>query len=129
MHFGDLRGILQYVPQFQNKTFVIAIDGAFFASLANGLEEVGEPLRIVVHIKGLPKLLAITVDKEHFVHRFGVVDSDDEDLTIVLGLGEDVGYAWVTFFEDVCHCEDFVNETAPAIAFTMATKGRSCRCS
>lgn len=32
MGFGDLRGILQYVPQFQNKTFVIAIDGAVASS-------------------------------------------------------------------------------------------------
>ena len=32
MSFGDLRGILQYVPQFRGKTFVIAIDGAVVAS-------------------------------------------------------------------------------------------------
>jgi hypothetical protein len=25
----DLRGILQYIPQFREKTFVLAIDGAF----------------------------------------------------------------------------------------------------
>ena len=27
MEFGDLRGILHYVPQFRNKLFVIKIDG------------------------------------------------------------------------------------------------------
>ncbi|QQL44188.1 amino-acid N-acetyltransferase [Sulfuriroseicoccus oceanibius] len=32
MGFGDLRGILQYVPQFRGKTFVIAIDGEVAAS-------------------------------------------------------------------------------------------------
>ena len=32
MSFGDLRGILQYVPQFRGKTFVIAVDGAVVAS-------------------------------------------------------------------------------------------------
>ena len=32
MSFGDLRGMLQYVPQFRGKTFVIAIDGAVVAS-------------------------------------------------------------------------------------------------
>ncbi len=30
--FGDLRGILQYVPQFRGRTFVIALDGAVVAS-------------------------------------------------------------------------------------------------
>ena len=30
--FGDLRGILQYVPQFRGCTFVIALDGAVVAS-------------------------------------------------------------------------------------------------
>ncbi|MCK5922446.1 MAG: hypothetical protein KAG66_16000, partial [Methylococcales bacterium] len=28
MKFGDLRAILQYVPQFRGRTFVIALDGA-----------------------------------------------------------------------------------------------------
>lgn len=32
MKFGDLRGILQYVPQFRGRTFVVAIDGAVIAS-------------------------------------------------------------------------------------------------
>lgn len=32
MSFGDLRGILQYVPQFRGRTFVIAVDGAVVAS-------------------------------------------------------------------------------------------------
>jgi amino-acid N-acetyltransferase len=32
MRFGDLRGILQYVPQFRGKTFVVAVDGAVVAS-------------------------------------------------------------------------------------------------
>lgn len=32
MKFGDLRGILQYVPQFRGRTFVVAIDGAVVAS-------------------------------------------------------------------------------------------------
>ncbi len=32
MKFGDLRGILQYVPQFRGRTFVIALDGAVVAS-------------------------------------------------------------------------------------------------
>ncbi len=31
MKFGDLRGILQYVPQFRGRTFVIALDGAVVA--------------------------------------------------------------------------------------------------
>lgn len=30
--FGDLRGILQYVPQFRGRTFVIALDGGVVAS-------------------------------------------------------------------------------------------------
>ena len=34
MKFGDLRGILQYVPQFRGRTFVIALDGAVLASSA-----------------------------------------------------------------------------------------------
>lgn len=34
MKFGDLRGILQYVPQFRGRTFVIALDGAVVASSA-----------------------------------------------------------------------------------------------
>ncbi len=29
--FGDLRGMLQYVPQFRNQTFVVAIDGSVAA--------------------------------------------------------------------------------------------------
>jgi amino-acid N-acetyltransferase len=32
MRFGDLRGILQYVPQFRGAVFVVAIDGAVAAS-------------------------------------------------------------------------------------------------
>jgi len=32
MKFGDLRGILQYVPQFRGRTFVIALDGSVVAS-------------------------------------------------------------------------------------------------
>lgn len=32
MKFGDLRGILQYVPQFRGRTFVVALDGAVVAS-------------------------------------------------------------------------------------------------
>lgn len=32
MKFGDLRGILQYVPQFRGRTFVIALDGAIVAA-------------------------------------------------------------------------------------------------
>jgi len=32
MSLGDLRGILQYVPQFRGKTFVVAMDGAVAAS-------------------------------------------------------------------------------------------------
>ncbi len=32
MNFGDLRGILQYVPQFRGRTFVIALDGEVVAS-------------------------------------------------------------------------------------------------
>ena len=32
MEFGDLRGILQYVPQFRGRTFVIALDGAVVAA-------------------------------------------------------------------------------------------------
>ena len=28
MRYADLRGILQYVPQFREKTFILAIDGA-----------------------------------------------------------------------------------------------------
>ena len=32
MRFGDLREILQYVPQFRGRVFVVAIDGAVIAS-------------------------------------------------------------------------------------------------
>jgi len=32
MNFGDLRAILQYVPQFRGRTFVIALDGAVIDS-------------------------------------------------------------------------------------------------
>lgn len=32
MKFGDLRGILHYVPQFRGRTFVVALDGAVVAS-------------------------------------------------------------------------------------------------
>jgi amino-acid N-acetyltransferase len=32
MKFGDLRGILQYVPQFRGAVFVVAVDGAVVAS-------------------------------------------------------------------------------------------------
>lgn len=32
MKFGDLRGILQYVPQFRGRTFVVALDGEIVAS-------------------------------------------------------------------------------------------------
>lgn len=32
MKFGDLRGILQYVPQFRGRTFVVALDGAIMTS-------------------------------------------------------------------------------------------------
>lgn len=43
MQFGDLRGILQYVPQFRGGTFVIAVDGLVAASenLANVLLDIG----------------------------------------------------------------------------------------
>ena len=32
MKFGDLRGILHYVPQFRGRTFVLAVDGEIVAS-------------------------------------------------------------------------------------------------
>lgn len=32
MNFSDLRGILQYVPQFRGRTFVVALDGAVIES-------------------------------------------------------------------------------------------------
>ncbi len=32
MTFGDLRGILQYVPQFRGRLFVVSVDGAVIAS-------------------------------------------------------------------------------------------------
>jgi amino-acid N-acetyltransferase len=43
MQFGDLRGILQYVPQFRGGTFVIAVDGLVAASenFANVLLDIG----------------------------------------------------------------------------------------
>lgn len=43
MQFGDLRGILQYVPQFRGSTFVIAVDGLVAASenFANVLLDIG----------------------------------------------------------------------------------------
>ena len=43
MQFGDLRGILQYVPQFRGATFVIAVDGLVAASenFANVLLDIG----------------------------------------------------------------------------------------
>lgn len=45
--FGDLRGMLQYVPRFRDRTFVVAVDGALLASpscLANILLDI-EALR------------------------------------------------------------------------------------
>ena len=43
MQFGDLRGILQYVPQFRGSTFVISVDGLVAASenFANVLLDIG----------------------------------------------------------------------------------------
>jgi len=43
MQFGDLRGILQYVPQFRGGTFVITVDGLVVASenFANVLLDIG----------------------------------------------------------------------------------------
>ena len=43
MKFGDLRGILQYVPQFRGGTFVIAVDGlvASTENFANVLLDIG----------------------------------------------------------------------------------------
>ena len=43
MQFGDLRGILQYVPQFRGGIFVIAVDGLVAASenFANVLLDIG----------------------------------------------------------------------------------------
>ena len=32
MEFGDLRGILQYVPQFRDKLFVVNVDGSVVGS-------------------------------------------------------------------------------------------------
>ena len=32
MKYGDLRGILQYVPQFRGRTFVVVLDGDIVAS-------------------------------------------------------------------------------------------------
>ena len=32
MNFSDLRSILQYVPQFRGRTFVVALDGAVIDS-------------------------------------------------------------------------------------------------
>ncbi|MEM9018798.1 MAG: amino-acid N-acetyltransferase, partial [Verrucomicrobiota bacterium] len=32
MNFSDLRAILQYVPQFRGRTFVVALDGAVIES-------------------------------------------------------------------------------------------------
>ena len=32
MAVADLRGILHYVPQFQGRTFVVAVDGTILAS-------------------------------------------------------------------------------------------------
>ena len=31
MKLTDLRGILQYIPQFREKTFIIAVDGGIVA--------------------------------------------------------------------------------------------------
>ena len=46
---------------------MIAMDAAILARTANGFEEVGETFRIVVHIEGLAKLLAVAIDEENFV--------------------------------------------------------------
>ena len=37
----DLRGILQYIPQFREKTFVLAIDGSLLPVACSRLRGIG----------------------------------------------------------------------------------------
>ena len=45
IQFGDLRGVLQYVPQFRDRTFVVAVDGGVVAEVpAVAAREEGWPV-------------------------------------------------------------------------------------
>lgn len=50
--FGDLRGMLQYVPQFRGRTFVVAIDGSVAASVrfSNILLDLAALRSLSIHI-------------------------------------------------------------------------------
>ena len=55
MKLTDLRGILQYIPQFREKTFVISIDGAIVTSenFANLLTDIAERLHLLLDLGDL----------------------------------------------------------------------------
>ncbi len=52
IRFGDLRGMLQYVPQFRDRTFVIAIDGGAAASpnFSNTLLDIAALRSLSIHL-------------------------------------------------------------------------------
>ena len=69
MKFSDLRGILQYIPQFREKTFVIAVDGVIVTdeNFANILLDVAvlRSLNIrVVLVHGAAAQIKALADKE-----------------------------------------------------------------
>ena len=47
----DLRGILQYIPRFREKTFIIAVDGAIVTTSID--EVLGDPrVEVVIELMG-----------------------------------------------------------------------------
>ena len=72
MKLTDLRGILQYIPQFREKTFIIAVDGIIVTdeNFANILLDVAvlRSLNIrVVLVHGAAEQIQALADKEHVV--------------------------------------------------------------
>jgi amino-acid N-acetyltransferase len=87
----DLRGILQYVPQFRDKTFIIAVDGAIVTdeNFANILLDVAvlRSLNIrVVLVHGASEQIRSLAEKEHIyasnLDGTGVTDAKTLQLAI-----------------------------------------------
>jgi amino-acid N-acetyltransferase len=94
MHLTDLRGILRYVPQFRDKTFVIALDGAVVEddNFANLLLDIAllRSLRIgvaLVHGAGhqIRRLAELTGQTPSNTDGTGVTDAATLDLALTAG--------------------------------------------
>lgn len=80
MKFGDLRGILQYVPQFRGRTFVIALDGGVVAS-----ENFSNILLNLAVLRSLNVKIVLVYGASHQIEELGV--KRQVDLSNIDGTG------------------------------------------